>query len=122
MDGKKFIKSAGLMGIFSSILGISAVLAATFLCGGGCGDDTRIWIEWGRDGSFSWSSNALSDLGVSKVADIFNYPLVLAGILNFFFAIGFVKAYAKNVLFYLGGIILILGGGSLSLVGVFTEG
>ena len=78
-------------------------------------------VRVGAGGRFSWSSNALSDLGVSQVADIFNYSLILTGILVFIFAIGFVKAYAKGALFYLGGILLILGCGSLSLIGVFTE-
>lgn len=99
------IKLAGWVGIVAAVLGLSGVFAATFLAGE----------------EFSWSRNALSDLGVSRAANLFNYSLIIAGILNFFFAVGFVKAYAKSALFYLGGIILILGGGSLSLVGVFTE-
>jgi hypothetical membrane protein len=105
MNSSKIIKFFGLIGIVAPIFGLSAVFASTLLCGGG----------------FSWSSNALSDLGVSQVANIFNYSLIVVGILNFIFSIGFVKAYARSALFYLGGIILILGGGSLSLVGVFTE-
>jgi hypothetical membrane protein len=104
MTYSKFIKFAGLVGIVAPILGLSVVFASTLL-----------WED------FSWSSNALSDLGVSQVASLFNYSLILVGILNFVFAIGFVKAYAKSVLFYLGSILLTLGGGSLSLVGVFTE-
>jgi hypothetical membrane protein len=104
MNSSKFARLAGLIGIITPIFALSAVVASTFL-----------WKD------FSWSSNALSDIGVSPAADIFNYSLILAGILNFVFTIGFVKAYAKGTLFYLGGIILILGGGSLSLVGVFTE-
>lgn len=104
MNHPKFVKFAGLIGIIAPILGLSAVFASTLL-----------WKD------FSWSQNALSDIGISPVADIFNYSLILVGVLNFVFALGFVKAYAKGALFYLGGIILILGGGSLSLVGIFTE-
>lgn len=108
MNNSSVIKVAGLVGIFAALFGLSAVFASTLLAGG----------------NFNWGTNALSDLGVSPVANaanLFNYSLILVGILNFIFAIGFVKAYAKNALFYLGGILLILGGGSLSLVGVFTE-
>lgn len=117
MKSSTFIAFVGFVGIVAPIFGLSAVFASTLLCRVGCGEGTR----WGSGGSFSWSSNALSDLGVGQVANIFNYSLILVGILNFIFAIGFVKAYAKSALFYLGGILLILGGGSLSLVGVFTE-
>jgi hypothetical membrane protein len=104
MSSPKFVRFAGLIGIIAPIFGLSAVVASTFL-----------WED------FSWSSNALSDIGVSPAADIFNYSLILVGILNFVFTIGFVKAYAKDTLFYIGGTILVLGGGSLSLVGIFTE-
>lgn len=126
-DKLNFLKLAGLLGIIGPIFGLSAVLASTLLCGVGCGEGAQAWGArgpingWGPGGRFSWRINALSDLGVSKVADLFNYSLILVGILNFIFAIGFVRAYAKGALFYLGGVMLILGGGSLSLVGVFTE-
>jgi len=99
------IKLAGWVGIVAAVLGLSGVFAATFLAGE----------------EFSWSRNALSDLGVSQVANLFNYSLIIAGILNFIFAVGFVKAQAKSASFNLGGVLLILGGGSLTLVGVFTE-
>lgn len=75
---------------------------------------------WGPDGSFSWRTNALSDLGVSKVANVFNYPLIFAGILNFIFGVGFMKAYAKTKISHIPIILLIIGGVSLSMVGIFT--
>jgi hypothetical membrane protein len=102
------VRIAGLIGIIASLFGLCTVLAATFLAGS----------------TFSWNRNALSDIGVSTVslaANVFNLSLVLSGILNFIFALGFTKANAKNALFYVGGILLMLGGISLSLVGVFTE-
>jgi len=101
MDNSKFIRFAGFVGMDAALFVLSAVFASTILAGE----------------SFSWSRNALSDLGVSQVqnvANLFNYSLILGGIVNFIFAVGFVKAYAKNALFYVGGIVLILGGGSLS--------
>jgi len=96
------------VGVDAAVFVLSAVFASTILAGE----------------SFSWSKNVLSDLGVSQVlnvANLFNYSLILGGILNFIFAVGFVKAYAKKALFYVGGIVLILGGGSLSLVGLITK-
>jgi hypothetical membrane protein len=108
MSGLGFVRFAGLFGIAAGLFGLSAALTATFVAGD----------------SFSWSENALSDLGVSSVslaANLFNYSLALTGVLNFVFTVGFIKAYAKSPLFYLGGLLLILGSGSLSLVGIFTE-
>ncbi|MFC1754097.1 DUF998 domain-containing protein [Thermoproteota archaeon] len=92
-------------------------MIATFLCGAGCGDTG----SWGEDGSFSWQINALSDLGVSKVANIFNYSLILAGILNIVFGIGLLKAYGGTKISYLSIILLIIGGLFLSLIGLSTE-
>ena len=116
-----FIRFAGLVGVISPVATLLAVLAATILCGAGCGDDALTGIRWGDDGEFSWRVNALSDLGVSRVADLFNYSLISAGLLNAVFTLGLMKAYAKNTPFRLGCVLLFLGGGSLSLVGVFTE-
>jgi len=117
----RFVRFAGLIGIVAPIFALSAVFVSTVLCGAGCGEAAKTWSHWQSGYSFSWSINALSDLGVSSVAGIFNYALVAAGLLNAIFALGFMKAYGKASLFYLGAAILILGGGSLSLVGVFTE-
>ena len=108
MKSTMTVKNAGLIGIIASLFGLCSVLTATFLAGN----------------TFSWNKNALSDIGVSSVsvaANVFNISLILTGILNFAFALGFTKAYMKNTLFHLGGIMLMLGGISLSLVGVFTE-
>jgi len=117
----KSVKIAGLFGIIAALVGLSGVFISVSLCGEGCGEGVRPWIRWGSKGSVSWRSNDLSDLGVSRVADIFNYSLIAAGFLNFIFAIMFMKAYSKDRLFRLGSIMLILGGGSLSLVGIITE-
>lgn len=112
-----FLRIAGFAGIAGSILGLGMVLIATFLCGVGCGD-AGSWVE---DGSFSWQINALSDLGVSKVANIFNYSLILAGVLNIVFGVGLLKAYGGTTISYLSIILLIMGGVFLSLIGLFTE-
>lgn len=118
-----FLKLAGFSGIIASILSLVAVLIAISLCGVGCGDgiDNQFNASWGSDGSFSWETNALSDLGVSDVANFFNYPLIFAGILNFVFGVGFMKAYAITKTSHIPIILFIIGGISLSMVGIFTE-
>ena len=108
MKASRAVRFAGLIGIVASLFGLCSVITATFLAGN----------------TFSWNRNALSDIGVSTVslaANVFNFSLIIAGVLNFVFALGFTKANAKSLLFYLGSLLLILGGISLSLIGVFTE-
>ena len=118
-----FLKFAGFLGIIGSILGLVAVFLATVLCGVECSDtlEGQFAASWRADGSFSWEINALSDLGVSEVADIFNYSLILVGILNFVFAVGFMKAYAGTRASFFSVLLLIIGGVCLSFIGVFTE-
>jgi len=117
----KSVKIAGFFGIIAGLVGLLGAFMSISLCGEGCGEGIRPWIRWGSDGSFSWRSNALSDLGVSRVADIFNYSLIATGVFNFIFTVGFMKAYSKDRLHRLGSIATVLGGGSLSLVGIITE-
>jgi hypothetical membrane protein len=104
MNRSSTLKLTGLLGIVAGVFGICAVLAATGLAGE----------------SFSWNVNALSDVGVSQVAALFNYSLIITAALNIVFVIGFMTAYAK-ALFYVGSFLLILGSVSLALVGVLTE-
>lgn len=70
---------------------------------------------------FSWTQNALSDLGVSKVAPIFNSGLILTGILTSIFAIAFAKAEQEDNIRSVGAIVLLFMGISTVGVGVFTE-
>lgn len=80
-----------------------------------------IFLAVARAPWFSWTDNALSDLGVSEVAFIFNSAVIFAGVLNFFFALGVKRAYGQDRWSNIGSMILVLGGSSLGLVGVFTE-
>ena len=70
---------------------------------------------------FSWTQNALSDLGVSKVAPIFNSGLILTGILTSVFAIAYAKAEQEDNISLTGAIVLLFMGISTVGVGVFTE-
>ena len=93
-----FIKLSGIFGIIAVILSLSGVFISASLCDLGCGSDLAQYYSsrWNSDGSFSWRTNALSDLGVSDVANIFNYSLIISGILNFIFSIGLFRYYNKN--------------------------
>lgn len=67
----KLIRLSGISGIISSILPLIMILASTVL-----------------EESFSWNRNALSDIGVSHLAWLFNSALVIGGLLNLLFAVG----------------------------------
>jgi hypothetical membrane protein len=70
---------------------------------------------------FSWMGNALSDLGVSSAAAIFNFGMILAGLLLTIFAVGFIKHVGKGPLIFAGAFLLVLGAVSFMAVGVFPE-
>ncbi|MFX0203910.1 MAG: DUF998 domain-containing protein [Candidatus Hodarchaeota archaeon] len=70
---------------------------------------------------FSWRRNALSDLGISEVAPIFNSGLVVTGILLSVFAIALARVERKNSLGLTGSIGILSMGVSIVGVGVFTE-
>lgn len=65
--GKLFLRLAVISGILGSLLPLVMVLAAAFLS------------SW-----FSWSVNALSDLGVGAQAAAFNGAMLLGGGLDLF--------------------------------------
>ena len=97
------LRLAGACGILGSVLPLVMVLSATFLS------------SW-----FSWSNNALSELGVGEQAALFNSALLIGGALNFLFAVG-LRKYFNNERRILAGVGLIMASSvSLALVGVFT--
>jgi hypothetical membrane protein len=67
---------------------------------------------------FSWTNNALSDLGVVPgiTATLFNFGLYASGLMSLWFAIGLYKLLSKNVLGKLGA--LLFGALSLALEGI----
>ncbi|MEM3382544.1 MAG: DUF998 domain-containing protein [Nitrososphaerales archaeon] len=70
---------------------------------------------------FSWTNNALSDLGVSSVALIFNAGLIMSGIFASFFSISLAILNRKNSIRFVGSITLFLSSLSLIGVGFFSE-
>jgi hypothetical membrane protein len=101
---KKLIRLAGISGIIGSILPLIMIFASTML-----------------EKSFSWNKNALSDIGISQTAWLFNSALIVGGFLNLLFAIG-LRNYLNNIRWSKIGVSLfIISSISLALVGVFTE-
>ena len=100
----KLIHLAGLSGIIGSILPLVMILASTVLLK-----------------TFSWNKNALSDIGVSSHAWLFNSALIVGGLLNLLFAFGLRKYLGKTNWSKVGVSLIIVSSISLALVGVFTE-
>jgi hypothetical membrane protein len=71
---------------------------------------------------FNWHNNALSDMGVSSTANLFNVTLLFGGALYLVFAIGMLRwrgmssVLAKSAAFF-----RLAGAAGLMLVGVFPE-
>ena len=70
---------------------------------------------------FSWSENALSDLGVHEAAVLFNSSLMISGILTFVFALGLVLVLRQSPIGLVGVFALILAAVSLFAIGLFPE-
>ena len=101
--GFGFVRFGGLCGVVGPVAALVMVFWATAVS------------PW-----FSWETNALSDLGVSEAAPIFNTALIIAGVLNFFFALAVRLSLPRSRINAAGSVVLILGGASLALVGIFT--
>ncbi len=72
---------------------------------------------------FSWTSNALSDLGVvpGATATLFNFGLYGSGLLILSFAIGLYKYLSKNIIGKIGAIVFFAAGLSLEGIGWAPE-
>ena len=101
---QKIIRIAGISGIIASTLPLIMIFASTML-----------------EKSFSWNKNALSDIGVSQTAWLFNSALIVGGLLNFLLAIGLRNYLAKTRWLKIGVSLFTISSISLALVGVFTE-
>jgi hypothetical membrane protein len=70
---------------------------------------------------FSWTGNALSDLGVGGSATIFNSGLIIGGLLLCAFALGLREVLRGRVLGHVGAVVLFFGSIALCCVGIFSE-
>jgi len=99
------LKAAGLCGVISPVIMLTFIFLAIS------------YSPW-----FSWEENALSDLGVQGIAAIlFNFSLIIGGLLTLIFAIGLRKIFLSRTLGHAGTLILILDAASLYAIGIFPE-
>lgn len=71
---------------------------------------------------FSWTGNALSDLGVhEESAVLFNSGLIIGGILTIIFAFGVMRFYQNQTIGKNGAFFLLLAGIFLASIGIFPE-
>ena len=84
---------------------------------------TLILLAIAYSPDFSWTENALSDLGVQEgvTAVLFNNGLIISGILAILFAIGLFTFLQENLLSRIGALVLVLDTLSLTAIGVFPE-
>lgn len=107
LSSKRAIKlrAAGLCGVLTPIIVLTSILFAIF------------YSPW-----FSWTANALSDLGVQGTAAIlFNSSLVVGGVLTIIFAIGLREILLNKTLGWIGTLIFILDAAILCAIGLFPE-
>jgi len=73
--------------------------------------------------NFSWTENALSDLGVQEgiTAPLFNYGLIISGILTLIFASGVFVLFNKMLLGQVDAFVFILNALALTAIGLFPE-
>jgi hypothetical membrane protein len=99
-----WLRVAALCGLVTPVIAISAILLAIS------------YSPW-----FSWTENALSDLGVHEAAAIFNFSLMTSGVLTLIFAIGLAQTLRQNIMGFVGALLLILTAISLFAIGFFPE-
>jgi len=101
-----WIKTAAICGI------VTPIIAFTF-----------IFLAIASFPEFSWTDNALSDLGVQEGAPavLFNSGLIISGILAFIFALGLIRFFREKLLGKIGGLIFAIDTLMLVAIGVFTE-
>jgi len=101
-----WLKMSGASGILTPIIAFTFILLAI-----------------ARYPQFSWTENALSDLGVQEgaTAVLFNTGLIVGGILTILFATGLFNFLQENPLGRIGALVFVLDAFALTAIGVFPE-
>jgi len=101
-----WLKTSGVSGILAPIIAFTLISLAIVSCP-----------------QFSWTEDALSDLGVQEgvTAILFNSGLMIAGILALIFAMGLFMFLSENALGRISALILALAALALIAVGIFPE-
>lgn len=104
--GSRISRVSGFVGFVTPFFTIACIIAAT--------------VSWNE---FSWTNNALSDLGVQSgvTALVFNGGLVISGLLYIVFAAGLYHYSGLHFLGRAGTLILVWACFSLVAIGVFNE-
>lgn len=101
----RLIRISGLCGIAAPIFGFSSILIAVS------------YSPW-----FSWTENALSDLGVDGFsAFVFNSGLIFSGFLLIVFSVGLTHLLNEGLLSRIGHGLFSLAAVDLCLIGIFSE-
>jgi len=103
MITKKYLKISGIFGILSPIIAFIFISLAIL-----------------NFPNFSWTNNALSDLGVKGYPILFNAGLIIAGISGLIFAFGLFSMF-QNKTGKIGALIFIIDIFALIFVGIFPE-
>ena len=101
-----WLKASGICGILTPIIAFTCILLA---------------ISYSP--SFSWTQNALSDLGIQSgtTTPLFNYGLISSGIIALIFASGLFSFLGDKLLGKIGAAVFTLAVVSLTAIGVFPE-
>jgi len=74
--------------------------------------------------NFSWTNNALSDLGIvtGLTASIFNFGLLASGLLAFIFSVfGLLAYFRRNIIGKIGSLVFAAATIALMAIGIFNE-
>ena len=101
-----WLKVSGISGVIAPIVAFTLILVAIVY-----------------SPSFSWTENALSDLGVQEgvTAVLFNAGLIISGVLAILFATGLFMFLKGSLLGRIGALVLVLDAFALTAIGVFPE-
>lgn len=101
---RKGLTLAGLCGVAAPLVALSCVFIAISLS------------PW-----FSWSANALSDLGVGEASWVFNFGLMAGGVLTMVHAAGLFLALKGRPMRRVGAAVLFVDAVSMFGIGLFSE-
>lgn len=100
----RFRRIAALCGLISPIISLSTILISVVMIA-----------------DFSWQANDLSDMGVSATPNLFNFGLIVTGLLSVIFAVGVTRWIGPDRSAHIGSAALIIGSFDVALIGVITE-
>lgn len=106
MRSRTWFRIAGLCGVITPLVAFTCILLA---------------IAYSP--RFSWTENALSDLGVQEglTAPLFNYGLIISGAMSLVFASGILALLRNKLVGKVGSFTFVLATLALIAIGIFPE-